>query len=75
VAKGANLTVVVSRSEGLKGALRGNGLGPCIEAVILREDVGLISVEEETGVEEGISRYAEPEADGIIEVCKTTESC
>ena len=65
--------MVVRRSEGLKGALRGNGLGPCIEAVILREDVGVISVEEEIGVEEGISRYAEPEADGIMEVCRTID--
>lgn len=63
--------MVVRRREGLKGALRGNGLGPCIEAVILRADVGGISDEDEAVEEEGISRYAEPEAEGIMEVCKT----
>ena len=65
------MTVVVRRREGLNGALRGSGFGPCIEAVILREDVGGTSVEDEDAEEEGISRYAEPEAEGIMEVCKT----
>jgi hypothetical protein len=50
------LTVVVRRREGLNGALRGNGFGPCTEAVILSVDVGETRVEVE-GVEvEGISR-------------------
>lgn len=71
VAKGANLTVVVRSSEGLKGALRGKGLGPCIEATIFNEDAGLMSVEEEIEEEEGISRYAEPEAEGTIAVCRS----
>lgn len=66
--------MVVKRSEGLNGALRGSGLGPCIEAVILRAEVGGMSVEDEAGEEEGISRYAEPEAEGIIEVCRTIEN-
>jgi hypothetical protein len=61
----------VSKSEGLKGALRGSGLGPCIDAVILRAEVGAISVEDEAGEEDGISRYAEPEAEGMMEVCRT----
>lgn len=59
------------RREGLNGALRGSGLGPCIEAVILREDVGGMSVDDEAAAEAGISRYAEPEAEGMMEVCKT----
>jgi hypothetical protein len=50
------LTVVVRRREGLKGALRGNGFGPCTEAVILREDVGETRVEVEGAGEDGISR-------------------
>ncbi len=37
----------------------------------MSEDVGGMSVDDEVAEEEGISRYAEPEADGIIEVCKT----
>jgi hypothetical protein len=72
-ANGANFTVVVRSNEGLKGALRGKGFGPWIEAVILREEDGAIRV---VGVEVevlGISRYAEPEAEGIIEVCRTEE--
>jgi hypothetical protein len=48
--------VVARRREGLKGALRGSGLGPCIEAVILRADVGGMNVEDEAGEEDGISR-------------------
>jgi hypothetical protein len=56
VANGANFTVVVSRRDGLKGALRGNGLGPCTEAVILRVDVGETRVEVGGIEEEGISR-------------------
>lgn len=59
------------RREGLKGALRGNGFGPCIEAVILSEDAGLMSVEDDIEEEEGISRYAEPEAEGTMAVCKS----
>jgi hypothetical protein len=56
VAKGANLTVVVRRREGLNGALRGSGFGPCTEAVIFRVDVGEIRVDVEGFAEEGISR-------------------
>jgi hypothetical protein len=63
--------VVVSSSEGLKGALRGNGFGPCIEATILSEDAGFMRVEEGTEEEEGISRYAEPEAEGTMAVCRS----
>lgn len=63
--------MVVRSRVGLNGALRGSGFGPWIEAVILREDVGGISVEDEDGEVEGISRYAEPEAEGIMEVCRT----
>jgi hypothetical protein len=65
------LTVVVRRREGLNGALRGNGFGPCTDAVILSVDVGDTSVEFGVAEEDGISRYADPEADGIIDVCKT----
>lgn len=68
VANGANLTVVVSRREGLKGALRGNGFGPCTEAAILRDEVGGTRVEEEGVEEDGISRYAEPDAEGTMDV-------
>jgi hypothetical protein len=50
------LTVVVRRREGLNGALRGNGLGPWTEAVILSVDVGETSVEVEGVEDEGISR-------------------
>jgi hypothetical protein len=50
------LTVVVRRSDGLKGALRGSGLGPWIDAVILRKDVGGMSVDLVAGEDEGISR-------------------
>jgi hypothetical protein len=50
------LTVVVRSSEGLNGALRGNGLGPWTEAVIFRVDVGDRSVEAEGAEDEGISR-------------------
>lgn len=62
------MTVVVRRRDGLKVALRGNGLGPCTEAVILRVDVGETRVELVSEEDEGISRYAEPEAEGIMEV-------
>jgi hypothetical protein len=48
--------VVVRRREGLKGALRGNGFGPCTEAVILREDVGETRVDVEGADDDGISR-------------------
>lgn len=50
------MTVVVRRRDGLNGALRGSGLGPCIEAVILRDDVGGMSVEDDAAEDEGISR-------------------
>ena len=46
-------------------------MGPCIEAVILREDVGGMSVEDDAADDDGISRYAEPEAEGMMEVCRT----
>lgn len=48
--------MVVRRRDGLNGALRGRGLGPCIEAVILRDDVGDMSVDLGEDEEEGISR-------------------
>jgi hypothetical protein len=70
-AKGANLTVVVRSNEGLKGALRGKGLGPWIEAVILREEEGAMSVVGVLSEVLGISRYADPEAEGIIDVWRT----
>lgn len=60
-------------NEGLKGALRGKGLGPWIEAVILREEEGAIRVVGVVVEVLGISRYAEPEAEGIMEVCRTRE--
>jgi len=50
------LTVVVRSSEGLNGALRGNGFGPCTEAVILREEVGGTRVEVDGAEDDGISR-------------------
>lgn len=50
------MTVVLRRRVGEKGALRGRGRGPWIEAVILREDVGGMRVEVEEGVVEGISK-------------------
>lgn len=65
------MTVVVRSREGLNGALRGSGFGPCMEATILSEDAGLMSVEETTEEEEGFSRYAEPEAEGTMPVCKS----
>jgi len=37
----------------------------------LRDDVGGISVDVDAAGDEGISRYADPEAEGMIEVCKT----
>lgn len=48
--------MVVRRREGEKGALRGRGLGPWIEATIFRLEVGGISVEVEGEDVEGISR-------------------
>ena len=39
----------------------------------MREDVGAMSVEDEDEEVDGISRYADPEAEGIIEVCKTAK--
>ena len=69
-----NFTVAVSTREGLKGALRGSGFGPWTEAVILREEEGAIRVVEGRGVLRGISRYAEPEAEGTIAVCRTVLS-
>lgn len=65
--------MVVRRSEGLKGALRGKGFGPWTEAVILSEEVGAMSVDAEAGAEAGISRYAEPDADGTMEVWRTAQ--
>ena len=73
VAKGANLTVVVSTSVGEKGALRGRGLGPWIEAAIFKLEVGGIRVECEVEGEAGTSRYAEPDAEGTIPVWRTFE--
>jgi hypothetical protein len=40
-------------------------------AVILRDEVGGMSDFEFLGDAEGISKYAEPDAEGIIEVCRT----
>lgn len=65
------MTVVVRRREGLNAALRGSGFGPCTEAVILRDDVGEMRVEVVDAEEDGISRYAEPDAEGIMDVCRT----
>jgi hypothetical protein len=48
--------VVVRRRQGLNGALRGSGLGPWMEAVIFRAELGAISVELEVGGVDGISR-------------------
>ena len=71
MANGANFTVVVRRREGLKGAERGRGLGPCIEHESLREDDDGMRVGLEDG-SLGISRYAEPDAEGTMPVCRTT---
>ncbi len=65
------MTVVVRRRDGLKGALLGRGLGPCTEAVILSDDVDGINVDLDKEEEGGISKYADPDAEGIIEVCRT----
>ena len=43
-------------------------MGPCIEAVILRDEVGGMRVDLIAGEEEGISRYAEPDAEGMMDV-------
>ena len=59
------------RREGENGALRGRGFGPWTDAAILRELVGGISVEFEGEEVEGISRYAEPEAEGTMPVWRT----
>lgn len=56
---------------GENGALRGRGFGPCMLAVILREEVGGMRDFDAMCEAKGISRYAEPDAEGIIEVCKT----
>lgn len=50
------MTVVVRSNEGLNDAVRGSGLGPCTEAVILREEVGGTKVLVFGVDEEGISR-------------------
>lgn len=50
------MTVVVRSKDGLNGALRGKGFGPCTEAVILRDEVGETRVEVGGVEEEGISR-------------------
>lgn len=47
---------MVRRRDGEKGALRGSGFGPWIEAAILREEVGGMSVDFVAGEELGISR-------------------
>jgi len=59
---------------GEKGAERGRGLGPWMLAVIFRLDVGAIKVEGDFEVVLGISRYAEPLAEGTIPVCRTCEN-
>jgi len=43
-------------------------------AVIFRLDVGAIKVEGDFEVVLGISRYAEPLAEGTIPVCRTCEN-
>lgn len=73
VANGANFTVVVSTRVGEKGALRGRGLGPWIEAAILRLEVGGIRVDCEGFGVVGISRYAEPDAEGTMAVWRTSQ--
>lgn len=62
------MTVVVRRSDGLKGALRGRGFGPCIEAVIFSDEVGAIRLVLGANEDDGISRYAEPDAEGMMDV-------
>jgi hypothetical protein len=42
-----------------------------MEAVILRDEVGGMRVDSVAGEEEGISRYAEPDAEGMMDVCRT----
>lgn len=53
---------------GEKGALRGKGLGPWIDAAIFKLDVGGIRVDFEVEGEAGTSRYAEPDAEGTMPV-------
>ena len=53
---------------GEKGALRGRGLGPWIDAAIFRLEVGDMRVVLEEGEELGTSRYAEPDAEGTMPV-------
>lgn len=53
---------------GEKGALRGSGLGPWIDAAIFKLEVGGMSVEADDEEEVGTSRYAEPEAEGTMPV-------
>lgn len=60
--------MVVSTNVGEKGALRGRGLGPWIDAAIFRLDVGGIRVEFEDDDAVGTSKYAEPDAEGTIPV-------
>jgi hypothetical protein len=50
------LTVVVRRTVGEKGALRGRGLGPWMLAVIFREEVGGRKGEDVGEGAEGISK-------------------
>lgn len=38
--------------------------------MIFREEVGGMSVEDAVAEDDGISRYAEPEAEGMMDVCK-----
>jgi hypothetical protein len=65
---------VVRRRDGEKGAERGRGLGPWMLAVIFRLDVGAINVEGDFKFALGISRYAEPLAEGTMPVCRTGEN-
>lgn len=48
-------------------------MGPCIEAVILRDEVGGMRVDLIAGEEQGISRYAEPDAEGMMDVWRTVD--
>lgn len=60
--------MVVSTRVGEKGALRGRGLGPWIDAAIFKLEVGGMRVDFEDGDEVGTSRYAEPDAEGTMPV-------
>lgn len=76
VAKGANFTCVLRIICGENGADRGSGLGPCTVQVSLRPDVerdakpGAV-VFEILGA--ASSKYADPDAEGVTPVLRTTQ--